>query len=326
MKRKRRSYTNETSIHTLPEEFKHLNDKGWQVIPSLLSSEECEVCINKIWIWLAGMGTGIKKDDSSTWRGLKWPSHKHGIIQHSKSGHTDFAWIVRAHPSVHSTFSKIWRTDDLISSFDAVTIVKPPEVTGGRLAESSSGNWFHLDQGPRKQGRQCIQGLVTLENMATDDATLCVLEGSHAHHSEFYRKFGIDIASDWHKFTTEQIEWMREQSGVKELRVEAPRGSLVLWDSRTVHCTGLPLKNRKNPGRFRYIVYVCMAPRAFADKKQLEKKQSAFKNMRLTSHWPIDSKLFPTKPRTYGLVVPDYSIAVDKPPELTGLIKLLSGF
>jgi len=84
-----------------------------------------------------------------------------------------------------------------------------------------------------------------------------------------------------------------------------------------------PIKERKKDN-FRCVVYVCMTPRSLCNNSNLNKKISAFNNLRMTTHWPHKVKLFSKLPQTYGkpiIDVPNLS-----PPILTDLGKKLVGF
>lgn len=43
---------------------------------------------------------------------------------------------------------------------------------------------------------------------------------------------------------------------------------------------------RKHPGRCRWAVIVCMTPAAWADKESIRLKKKAYRELRMTSHWP----------------------------------------
>lgn len=65
-------------------------------------------------------------------------------------------------------------------------------------------------------------------------------------------------------------------------------------------------------------------PRHLASKKDIQKKQKAFNELRMTSHWPAKIKLFSKTPRTYGAKLPTIT-PIDKP--VVGQLGLkLSGF
>ena len=107
---------------------------------------------------------------------------------------------------------------------------------------------------------------------------------------------------DWHKLSEEEELFFLNRC--VERKIACPKGSLVLWDSRTIHCGTEAMRGRKNP-KHRAVIYVCYRPRRFATEANLRKKQKAFTGMRMTSHWPCKATLFGKKPRTYGKPIPD---------------------
>ena len=50
-----------------PSWIHDLNDKGYAVVPNVLSSQQCDHIIDKTWEWLEALGTGIQRGDSTTW-------------------------------------------------------------------------------------------------------------------------------------------------------------------------------------------------------------------------------------------------------------------
>ena len=105
--------------------------------------------------------------------------------------------------------------------------------------------------------------------------------------------------------------------------VKAKRGSLILWDSRTVH-QGIESKKGRRKMNIREVIYVCYTPRSRANEKILKKKRKAFEDKRMTTHWPCKVTLFPKNPRTYGKSIPE--IVQIPPPNLTNIGKKLAGF
>ena len=65
-------------------------------------------------------------------------------------------------------------------------------------------------------------------------------------------------------------------------------------------------------------------PRQYSTEKDLKKKQIAFENLRMTSHWPCKIKLFPKNPRTYGKNLPKINII--NHPILNNIGYKLAGF
>lgn len=307
---------NEQSPHWLTS----LKNDGYCVIPNILTEQECDLTIEKMWDWLENLGTGIDRNNQDTWITEKWPHSTRGIIQHLRVGHEEFVWDIRTNSKVIEVFSKIWKTDDLLVSFDAINIIKPVEVTKYR----SIRPWFHTDQSNRKKGLSCIQSFVNLEECTEHDACFSCLPKSHLYHQEMMQHFNIDTSKDWIKLSNQHMLWLQEGKECVRKRVAVPKGGMVLWDSRTIHCNRPARIPRPNPV-FRYTIYICMTPKEWCDSKNLEKKKKAFNEMRMTSHWPHHIKLNPKKPNTYGKPLPNYIIR-DSPPELSEIGMKLAGF
>jgi hypothetical protein len=191
---------------------------------------------------------------------------------------------------------------------------------------------------------------VTAYDVGADDATLSVLVGSHRHHSLLKDSINLQDKnpskngkSDWYKITPEQQAMLIDDHGCTEHHITCPAGSMVFWDSRTEHCGRESLKTR-NPDKpnFRCVAYICMLPRSAmpapskiaknktaemakgtALAKLLVRRNKAFKERRMTTHWPTKCTLFSKAPQTYGKPLPK----VDPFPEpvLTALGRSLVG-
>lgn len=94
----------------------------------------------------------------------------------------------------------------------------------------------------------------------------------------------------------------------------------MLTNNHTVHCGSEAAKGRKEP-KERMVIYLCYSPRIEDDNT---KKKEAFETLRTTSHNPVNIKMFPTKPRTYGKPLPN--INPINPPVLTPLGQRLAGY
>lgn len=170
------------------EAFGPLVRDGYQVIPGVLTPEQCAEGKRLVWKYLEGLGTGLKRDDPDTWYDVKgepmrFPPNMHGILQRLGVGQCEAVWYVRQIEAVREIFARLWgvHPDDLLVSFDGMSVGRPHEASkskrpaGQRLGE-------HFDQGPKKRGLWCVQGLVTLNDMDEDDQTLGVVPGSHLVH------------------------------------------------------------------------------------------------------------------------------------------------
>jgi hypothetical protein len=282
----------------------------------------------------------IRRDQPATWRQMEhlFPLHSM-LIKQFGVGHTQMSWNLRQNEKVSAPFAALWKTspNDLLTSFDGASFHMPPEQTGKGWNRNNA--WWHTDQSPTRHGFECVQSWVTGIDVAEGDATLAVLEGSHHLHKAFSEKFKLTacltstteegkkaakaIKKDWFKLLPEHVEWFKEQ-GCAPAYITCPAGSMVFWDSRTIHHGREALKGRVNRNRHRCIAYMCMTPRKRAEPLTLKKRIKAFEGMRTTSHWPHKLHLNPTAPRTYGSSV--QNIAPLPPPTLSALGRRLVGF
>ena len=266
-----------------------LERNGYAVIPNVVSATECDRTITDMWRWLQRLNPFIDPEDSQTWKSRdkkpNWPLNTHGILQHYEVAHQAFAWKIRRHKRVRHVFEMLWGDNDLLSSFDGVCIMKQsPTVQRDR-------QWLHTDQAKNKVGMQCIQGLVNLNAVGPHSATLTVKAGSHKLHSDVMRHQHGN--KDWCKYTPDQLAMLQ---GCPLVRVQGGKGSMFLWDSRAAHCNAYATR----PNLPRHVIYTCYQPRALATAANLRKKAEAYRNYRVTSHWPAAFSLFPLRPRDWG--------------------------
>jgi len=294
---------------TTPEEVRETIEKhGVAIVPNILNNDECDRLVSGIWDYFEHITSKweipIKRDNNVTWREIYklYPLHSM-LFQYFSVGHAQVSWNVRENPKVINVFSNIWKVkpEDLLVSFDGLSFSLPHEIT--RRGWNRNNTWYHTDQSYTRPEFSCIQSWVTGLDVNEGDATLAFMEGSNIFHKEFSEKFGITDTSDWHKLTKEQEAFYTER-GCSYRKIKCPKGSLVLWDSRTIHCGSEAKKDRYRPNT-RAIVYVCYTPRHLATSAMIKKRIEAFEEKRTTNHYPHKCKLFGKNPRTYGGELPD---------------------
>ena len=312
---------------TLAKVKKQLDTYGVAVIPNILTKMEIDSMQTGMWDIIetltSKLDTPVNRNDDKTWKSYLELMPLHAmLLQHYKVGHHQSIWDIRQNPNVVKVFAKLWnvKPEELLTSFEGCAIHLPPEVTGKGWYKNN--DWLHTDQSFARNNKECIQGFVTAFDINEGDATLTILEKSHNFHKGCAEKFSLTDTDDWCKLDDAQIKYYSDNDCIRTC-VKATAGSLILWDSRTIHAGQEPDKNRKEQNH-RFAIYVCQTPRSKATAKHIIKKQQAFNAMRLTNHWPHKTKLFPVNPRTYGKPVP---IAGDiAKPNLTTLGMSLAGF
>ena len=313
--------------------LKHLREHGYAVVPSILSEEKVEEFHQALWSWFKGFNTGIKRDDPSTWSTSNWPPSIRGLVQHYGVGQAKFVWQLRELLAARKVFATIHGVDDsketedhtqLVVSFDGLCLSKPDTT----IVDPVKNSWAHMDQGPKTRG-DMTQGLISLTEAGPGKGGLIVYNGSHKLHSRFFERFPKMAAkvgnNDWVKLEPKHRLWYFKHH-CSEIQVTAPKGSLILWRSKAVHYAVRPQKGYPIP---RAAIYLCYQPRSEGTTKQLQKKQFVFKARRMTSHWPLKSKLFAARMRDWGdatlkVRFPDQPTIRDE--DVTAVMRQLAGY
>lgn len=305
-----------------------LNTYGVAVIPNVLNKEEIRAMNDGMWDTLELLTekfeTPIKRTNP-----YSWVSHanllpnKYMLMQYWKIGHAQYVWDVRQNEKLVDIWSTLWncKNEDLITSFDGVSCHLPYGV--GTYGYYNGSDWLHLDQSYRKKNFACVQGQVVGNHVFPGDATLTFLQGSHKYHSEVADFFSLNNEVDWFVLEDQHLKYYLDKGCVQRC-ITCPAGSLILWDSRTVHSGQEPFKSREKDN-IRNVAYVCMMPKHHATEEVIQKRITAFENMQMTTHWATQGILFPKEPRVYYKSdIPD--VGEISPPKLTELGRKLVGY
>jgi len=300
---------------------------GVAIIPNVIDENECDMMVNQIWDFFEHISqkweTPINRNDKNTWREFYklYPLHSM-LIQHWGIGHAQSSWNVRQNIKIVEIFAHFWGCDinDLLVSFDGLSFNLPPEVT--KKGWNRGNTWYHTDQSYTNSEFKCIQSFITGLDINEYDATLSFMEGSNKYHNDFKQKYNITDKSDWYKLSKQEESFYYDKGCVIK-NIKCPKGSLVLWDSRTIHC-GIEADKRRKIQNIRAVIYLCYMPRKLCNEANIKKKQKAFNELRTTTHYPCKIKLFSKDPRTYGGPMPNIT-EIEK-PILTDLGKRLAGF
>tara|TARA_B110000495_G_scaffold203143_1_gene225646 strand:+ start:1750 stop:2613 length:864 start_codon:yes stop_codon:yes gene_type:complete len=257
--------------------LKELDEKGYVVVPNVLDTKEVEYCKHEFKSWQST----IPNHDMF---------HKYlnpnGIYKYHRVGHTKHAWFIRTRPKVQDVFKALWKTDELVVSFDGACYVSKDNM------KSRDKIWTHTDQASKCSDIQCYQGFVSLTE--NKERSLVVYEGSHKLHETYFKDRGMCDTKNWQLIDHDYLE---EIKGLKKV-LHVPAGALVVWDSRTFHQNQLG----KPGSEERLVQYVSYLPKDGPknSKAMRTKRLKYLQDQRTTSHWAYPIKVNSLQAMTYG--------------------------
>lgn len=293
---------------------------GVCIVTGVLDDAECiklgsGICNDLSWL-TQRMTPQFNIDNTDTWSVLDQLLPIDGIIyQHWGLGQSQTIWDVRCNDKVIDVFANIYGTRDLLVSFDAISVSLPGEYHDNKSNRFYSHDRWHFDQSLLKPNFECVQGWVNAFDTNYMDATTAIMIYSNRLHQAYgnlLQQMGKTLEKDdWIK--VDDVSFFLS-NGCIPYRVEAKKGSIVLWDSRTLHYGSKPLPGRLRPN-YRMLAYVCYTPSSLINETRRKRKIEIFHEKgkwgqgRITNHWPHRPKVFPETPRLWN----------NAPPNITAL-------
>ncbi len=309
--------------------LKDLEEQGYCVIPQLLSTSETKLLYQRIWHeFIEKAWPNCRLADRSNWNET-FPIHNKMGIFAGPAGQTQVMWDLRQDSRIVDVFAKVWNTNDLIVSMDGLSFMCPPEIREGYFEP-----WPHVDQAIlRRQDSiwhnnnppigfvsesllktqpYTIQGQFLFEDSFEGDGGFYCIPKSHLQFTEFAPELetisSMEISKNERKnrrqtFFQEFFNNRRDESGNPYCmkHITAARGSLILWDSRTVHWNQHPMKERayNNNPRVRMVGYLCYVPKTRITATSKIFRKEAFEKGVSTGHNPVYLELKYTKDHIY---------------------------
>ncbi len=264
--------------------------------------------------------------DRSNWREV-FPIHNKPGIFAGPAGQIQVMWDLRQDPRIVNIFAEIWNTNDLIVSMDGLSLMCPPEIREGYFEP-----WPHVDQtimrrqdnfthnnnppddfmseSQLKTGPFTIQGQFLFEDSFEGDGGFYCIPKSHLRFNEFAPELeseSTDKTKSRKNYLLDFFEQSKDESGNSYYlkHITAPSGSIILWDSRTVHWNQHPSENRpyRDKPKVRMVGYLCYVPKARLSAEGKVLRVEAFENGVSTGHNPAYPELKYTKDHIW----PEYS-------------------
>ncbi|KAL2839808.1 hypothetical protein BJY01DRAFT_257566 [Aspergillus pseudoustus] len=295
--------------------------KGYTVVKGAIPREKADGYRRKALDWFSQFPFGFVVNDKSTWTQEHLPVMMNGgMIMNYSATHEKWVWEARCEPGVLEPFAKLWGTDELLVSFDAVNITLP-----GRK-DLKWSPWPHVDQSPTRKGLSCAQGIINLSQSGPTDGGLQLLTGSSALFDQFFKEHPPKPKAkdapgqfDWYGFTLDDIKWF-EDHGCRLIKVEAEPGDLIIWDSRTVHYASLPKSET-----IRTIIYATYTPAKLATEEDIKLKADIFRHYEGTTHWPHCNIFGQGRAMRGDTICPGERDEPLEKPELTDQVLKLAG-
>jgi ectoine hydroxylase-related dioxygenase (phytanoyl-CoA dioxygenase family) len=265
-----------------------LDTHGVAVLPRVFSEKECDDLKVATLRYLAQEYSVFTNEDFKNLHLLRG-----GMFHNYGASLTKEILDFKTDERTIEPFKRIWNTNELTVSLDGLYLSPPP--VGNSDYFDSTKNWFHTDQASNKKNKCCIQASINLEHIEHGDGCLSVLLNSHKYHAEFFNHFGVNSKGrDWFLLNnSNHFDWYTKEKGCEWKMIMAPKGSIVFWDSRTIHMGTLPRRDeRVNVDRWRFIVYVCYTSAHLQTNEDTKLKRMAYVNNRNTSHWPYNVNVF----------------------------------
>ena len=242
----------------------HLHKHGWAVAPILNWDPEF---INSFFDFLEDCNSNFDRNDPETWIKANLPDKimSRGILKHY-FGHNEFLWKIRE--LCIQIFSRIWSTQDLLSSYDGGCFLPPTK-------KNNFTHWIHHDT-PKGVFDFCsVQGIVNFVDNGPNDGGLVLLEGSREVFKEYMEKYPSS-GIIWEKANIRDPLLSDKQL----IKICAPAGHIILFDSRIFHCNVPPTSDN-----YRMCTYVSMEPRSGATQQELNERIKMYENGSMSSHW-----------------------------------------
>jgi hypothetical protein len=230
--------------------------------------------------WLIGLDIGLT-NDVATWinKNLPW-GPRYGMYQSIISNAPKF-WELRE--KFYPLFQEILGEPELLASVDGASFFPTANCP------KNKADWAHIDQ-TIGSDFMCYQSQFVATNTL---ASFVCTPKSHKLHKTLLKKFSIKSNNNWHKFTDGEVAQLKSIfKDNYQIPIHAKKGSVIFWDSRTIHSAKYP--DVKENG-WRAVFYISMRPFKSFDLHNIKTIQLAITSGKTTNHW--GSTIFKPKDR-----------------------------
>lgn len=247
-----------------------LDEYGVAILENYFEDKYADTVFNSMVKWMVELDIGLTLD-TKTWKNSNLPmGPRYGMYQSIVSNAPVF-WELRE--KFYPIFSELLGETELITSIDGASIFPTIHSPKGKP------DWAHIDQ-TISSDFMCYQAQFVSSDTT---ASFVCTPGSHSEHKNLLKKFGISGSGNWYKFTDDNIVELRQIfGGTYQIPIIAPKGSVIFWDSRTIHSAKYPDIKENN---WRSVFYISMRPKSSHSDESLATIQKAVREGLTTNHW-----------------------------------------
>lgn len=224
----------------------HIINEGWAVVPIPgMTQAKVDEYVSKFYDWMEEASKlnatkdeptlAFDRNNPSSWSSI--PPNVHGIFK-QHFGHQPWQWEIRE--MCLPIFQELYfgpnkdKWEPILTSFDGGCFRysgDEPSVKPG-----TTKLWIHNDQPRCLDGFVCAQGVVNLLDNGPLDGGLVLIEDSKDIWSDYNARHPSDgIVFGYSDMSDEDL------AGSRFLKICAPPGHIIIYDSRMFHCNIPPL-------------------------------------------------------------------------------------
>lgn len=260
----------------------HLEREGFVVVTGILTPEEIQNGIQLFQKHMESQYPLLSFDDERS-LSAHWPEDDWGFITNDGIAASDFMWWCRTRGKVLEVYRQLYNLknrEELVTCFDRANAVR------NTRKDTGEDSWAHIDYPVFDEPPfSCFQGFLNFVDGTSDADSPClrVYPGSHKDVSV------LDWVRENYHGCDEAFFEIHDKKARQKINVLAPAGSLVLWNSKTMHDGRTSVKAKKRgfgPLR-RLVAYLCYAPKRFVrDEKEWALRKQIFEDGSASTHWP----------------------------------------
>ena len=239
----------EKEVEALRDAFR---EDGFVVVAGVLDEGEIADTLDELWNApsLLGGAPGLDREDPTTWGNENWglvagtgDGVSKGFVDTRLDGmELEVAWNNRLSDKVAAPFEAVLETPELWVVESRFGVMRPtvglpdPEGSGtiDRPEWRTCKSWAHVDQNFwLEPGFRGVQGILTLTDATPTSGGFCCVPGFHNEFDTWAEEHPAETVegSNRHLVLIPEADPMLDRL----VRVCAPAGSMIIWDSRLPH-------------------------------------------------------------------------------------------